>query len=100
MKKYLIILFLLFSCISFAQPPRIDSMFVDESKSELQICGDFGSPKGAIWVDSVLLQLQSWTDSFIVATIPTSGRGSAGPVVVAGRSYRSEERMLTMWGIG
>ncbi len=101
MKRNLFVVFLLLLAgASYAQPPRIDSMFVDEAKSELQINGDFGSAMGAVWVDSVELQITNWADTFIVATIPSSGKGSAGPVVVGGRGYQSEARMLTMWGMG
>ncbi len=83
-----------------AQPPRIDSMLVDEKMSELRIWGDFGSPKGAVWVDSVQLQINTWSDSLLSATIPASGKGASGLVVVAGRSIRSEGRMLTAWSMG
>jgi len=100
MTKYLILILFFFWSHSFAQPPRIDSMFVDEKTNELKVYGDFGFPKGAVWVDSIQLQINSWSDSLIIALIPSSGKGSSGLVVVGGRSYRSEGRMLTQWIMG
>jgi hypothetical protein len=97
MKKYFIILFLLSACASYGQIPRIDSMYVDEAKSELQIYGEFGSLQGQVRVDTVEMSIQSWTDSILVAAIPRKGRGSAGPVVVGSRGYQSDKRMLSLW---
>ncbi len=99
-RQIFIILFLLFAGASYAQPPHIDSMYVDEMKGELDIYGSFGSAQGKVWVDSVEPKIISWSDTFIISSIPTSGRGAAGPVIVGGRGYHSESRMLTMWGIG
>ncbi len=95
MKRFIFIFSILFACTSAAQPPRTDYMSVNEFKSELHIFGDFGTAKGAVWVDSVALQIVSWSDSVIVGSLPVSGKGSAGLVEVAGRSYRGKGRMLT-----
>ena len=83
-----------------AQPPQIDSMLVDEAKKELQIFGSFGFAKGSVWVDSVKLQIKNWSDTLIYAAISDTGRGTAGPVVVGGRGYQSESKVLTLWEIG
>lgn len=95
MKKYLIIVFLVLASASYGQPPRIDSMSVDESKSELQIHGDFGGAKGKVWIDSIESTIKSWSDSYIVVKIPDTGKGSTGGVIVGGRGYLSKIKVLS-----
>ena len=98
MMKYILIIFLICASASYAQPPRIDSMLVDESNSELLIFGVFGASQGTVNVDSIKLQIKNWTDSLIIASIPDEGKGSAGPVVVIdGLDIRSNVRMITTW---
>jgi hypothetical protein len=65
MRKYVAIFFLVLASASSAQPPLIDSMLVDEDKSDLYIYGDFGAVQGKVWVDSVEMNVRNWTDSVI-----------------------------------
>jgi hypothetical protein len=97
--KYFLLCFSLIIGLSqaYAQPPTIDSMLIDESKSTLTIHGDFGSARGKVWCDSVELPIINWLNHRIIATLPDTGKGSAGAVVVGGRSYFSKQRMITRW---
>ncbi|HET9136981.1 MAG TPA: T9SS type A sorting domain-containing protein, partial [Candidatus Kapabacteria bacterium] len=80
-----------------AQPPRIDSMRIDESKGLLSLYGDFGSVQGKVWCDSIELTIISWSNSIIVSSIPIDGKGSAGPVIVESDGIRSNIRLISMW---
>ncbi|MBS1902743.1 MAG: T9SS type A sorting domain-containing protein [Bacteroidetes bacterium] len=87
----------LLTSLCHAQPARIDSTFVDETKGELVVFGDLGATQGFVFVDSVSMPVVSWTDSVCRATIPVSGKGSAGLVEIGARGYRSDGRMLTSY---
>ena len=100
MRKEIIFLFVLWlifglPCISLCQPAVIDSVSVDELKGELIIYGELGSSKGFVFVDSVSLPITFWSDSICRATIPVSGKGSAGSVEIGARGYRSQGKMLS-----
>jgi hypothetical protein len=98
MKKYLILFSLiLFVNTSYAQAPRIDSMLVDEMKGELHIFGSFGSVQGKVTVDSVDMHVLSWADTLITTSIPDTGRGSAGGVMVEEKGIFSEMRMISLF---
>jgi hypothetical protein len=97
MKKYLILLTSLLASASYTQVPQIDSMLVDEMKSELHIFGSFGSVQGKVTVDSVDAPIKSWLDTILVASILDTGKGSAGPVVVRVGKQQSAPRMITLW---
>jgi hypothetical protein len=97
MKLSLTLIFFLIASISFAQPPRIDSLRIDESKGLLSVYGEFGSVQGKVWCDSVELGVAGWSDTIVIAAIPDTGKGSAGPVVVGARGYQSGERKITFW---
>ena len=77
----ILLLTLLLSVPAFAQQPRIDSIAVDEDKGELVLHGSFQNYSSAIvLVDSVSLAVTLASDTLIMATIPLSGKGSAGEV--------------------
>ena len=98
MRGFLTILsFLLISTAVVAQPV-IDHMVIDENKGQLQIFGSFGQTQGKVWVDSVELVISNWSDSLIIATIPDSGRGAAGVVIINDNGYNSEPGIITLWG--
>jgi hypothetical protein len=97
MRNTLILLLFLFAVSAFAQQPVIDSMLIDESKGILSVYGDFGTAQGKVWCDSVELPVLSWSASLITATIPDTGKGSAGGVVVEGIGGGSEARYITLW---
>jgi hypothetical protein len=94
MKGYFVILLLILGANALAQPPRIDSMRVDEWRRELAIYGDFGDALGVVRCDTVPLLVKTWTATTIVVSIPDTGRGSCGPVVVGARGYSSPARVL------
>jgi hypothetical protein len=80
--------------------PSIAYVAVEEVKDKLHIAGIFGSdPKsdGEVTVDGVSLDIISWTKNEIVCTIPASGKGSAGDVVVKVRNHESNPVQLTEW---
>lgn len=98
MKKYIIIVFALCAGASYAQQPRIDSMLIDGMKSELHVYGSFGSNLGKVWVDSVDMAVKNWTDTVISTSIPDTGRGSAGPVLVQNAiGTFTGERMISVF---
>lgn len=98
MKKTVILAaFLLITTALRAQPPVIDSMLIDESKGVLSVYGDFGNAQGKVWCDSVELPVVSWSAALITATIPDTGKGSAGGVVVGARGDQNVERFITSW---
>ena len=86
---------LCFCSICSAQPATIDSISVDETKGELVVWGNLGVSQGFVFVDSLSLPITFWSDSVCRATIPVSGKGSAGLVEIGAKGYRSEGKMLT-----
>lgn len=81
-------------CVSIAQPV-LDSIDINESTSEMLLHGSFGSASGAITVDGVPATIQSWSEQQITASIPSGGKGSAGPVVVTSPGGSTKPRMIT-----
>ena len=78
-----LLLALLLSTPCLAQQPRIDSIAVDEDKDELVLYGNFQNSASAIvLVDSVSLLVTLASDLLLRATIPESGKGSAGWVSI------------------
>jgi hypothetical protein len=96
MWKYAILISLLLCASSvFAQKPVIDSMTVNEDSSWLVIHGSFGLSQGSITIDSVSLPIAFWSDSLVEATIPDTGAGSYGAVVVMGNGLVSDTEILS-----
>jgi hypothetical protein len=96
-RPLILAIILLLASKASAQPPVIDSMLIDESKGILSVYGSFGSAQGKVWCDSVELSVLSWSDSLVTATIPDTGKGSAGAVELSNSNGTSEKRMLTQW---
>jgi hypothetical protein len=96
MKKYVLIFIFLFAGVNFAQVPEIDSMLIDEMKSELNIYGSFGSVKGKVTIDSVEMPIVAWSDSLLILSIPDTGKGNSGPVIVFNKGFQSPPRIITM----
>ena len=97
MRNTLILLLALFAGTTFAQAPVIDSMLIDESKGILSVYGDFGSAQGKVWCDSVELPVLSWSATLVTATIPDTGKGSVGGVIVESGGLFSNMRIITFW---
>ncbi|MBK9115344.1 MAG: hypothetical protein IPM22_06820 [Betaproteobacteria bacterium] len=87
---------------STAQPilaPSIQYVTVDEWEGLLTLTGDFGSPTPKVTVGGRELNLKQWSNSKIVAELPSSGAGSSGDVIVEVQGIRSNARQLTKWTI-
>lgn len=93
-----VLLLLAFLAIpAFGQPTVIDSMLIDEGKGVLSVYGSFGPVQGKVWCDSVELPVLTWSDTLVTATIPDTGRGSAGGVVVEVIGGNTDMKILTCW---
>jgi hypothetical protein len=84
--------------------PSIKFLTVDESTQKMTLNGIFGpDPKavvggtGSVTIDSIVAPYTSWTKSTIECTIPKSGRGSAGDVIVTAFGHPSNTVQLTEW---
>src|SRR6202040_2472417 len=88
------------SAPTFAQQPRIDSIYIDESKGVLMVHGAFNNPSAAnVFLDTVQLPIVSFSDTLLGANIPVSGPGSCGPVKVMINGKESNQRLITYWHI-
>lgn len=100
MKKYLVIILLLIAGASFAQPPRIDSMFVPGPDNDsIYIHGKFGSLPGRIFLDTSEIQVYTWTDTIITANLLPlfiKDKPSCGPVTVDVGGIISNPRTLSV----
>jgi hypothetical protein len=82
--------------------PSIQSLHVDEAQGTLTLSGVFGPDPGSggqVTVNGTKLSLTGggWTPNFITCTLPASGAGSTGPVLVTVRGHQSNPRQLTGW---
>jgi hypothetical protein len=84
----------LFAAICVGQN-RLDVLEVDEVNGRLLARGHF-EDQVAVEVEGIRLQLVSWSDSLIVSTIPVSGPGSGGRVILHVGSD-SLSRILTVY---
>ncbi|MDP4220024.1 MAG: T9SS type A sorting domain-containing protein [Bacteroidota bacterium] len=91
---------LFFSAPALAQQPRIDSIAVDEDKGELVLHGNFqNSSSAVVLVDSAPLPIVTASDTLMRATIPDSGKGSAGWVSMTVNGSQSNKKLLTYFHI-
>jgi len=80
--------------------PTIEKMEIDEYTSLLQIHGSFGSERGKVTVDDKeITNISEWSPVLIMCTIPETGTGSAGDVIVSVRDLKSNPVPLTIWDI-
>src|SRR5579871_6669163 len=93
----LITLCCVISASAYAQAPVIDHLWIDDPTGTLTIVGSFGRDSGSILIDSVQPRVKHWSADTIICTIPDSGRGSCGPVLVLNSHGKSEGRLLTEW---
>ncbi len=97
MWKYALLILILTSASSLrAQKPVIDSMIVNEDSSQLSIYGSFGNTPGEITVNGDTLKILQWNDTMLIASIPDTGIGSAGPMVVQTQFGISDTNMLSV----
>ncbi len=95
--RYIIIIgiLFLFSAPLVTQAQHIDSIVIDESKGILSLHGKFGITHGFVFIDSVIMPIQSWSDSLIGVYIPDTGKGSSGWVQVSKGANISNQKLLT-----
>lgn len=78
--------------------PSIKRMQVDESEDKLHLHGHFGTEPGTVKVDGTAVAAQ-WAADHLVCTLPRTGAGASGDVVVEVRSVKSNARQLTEWPV-
>lgn len=76
---------------------RIDALEVREDSSILVIKGAFTQQPPTVWVNGMEMKVSRYNDSVIECPIPSSGKGSCGPVLVACGNEISNFRKLTGW---
>lgn len=79
--------------------PSIRYATVDEYADQLTLTGEFGTRRGKVTVGGTELAIRSWSATRIDATLPLTGSGSSGDVVVEVDRVRSNARQLTEWAI-
>ncbi|MBT1706635.1 hypothetical protein KK062_00290 [Fulvivirgaceae bacterium PWU5] len=85
----------------FVLTPSIAYLEMYEYFDWLYIRGIFGDDPGAsertVTIDGVKVEVVDWSRDQIQCKIPSSGKGSAGDVVVTIRDHESNPRRLTEW---
>jgi hypothetical protein len=82
--------------------PSIEQVLIDEYAEKAILLGTFGEPdpsERAVLIGGIEAQVAAgdWTPTKIKATLPQSGPGSAGDVVVIVRAHKSNVRRITTW---
>ncbi|MEA2554074.1 MAG: hypothetical protein QOJ65_2250 [Fimbriimonadaceae bacterium] len=80
--------------------PSIMNMFVVEGQDTLVIGGAFGADPGTdrlVTVGGTPVTVKTWEPGTITCTIPASGAGSSGDVVVRSKNRRSNTVQLSDW---
>lgn len=79
-------------------------LLVDEPAGTLKLTGCFGETQGKVTVGVTNLTVKSWASDAIVCTLPSTGPGSNGDVVVeipstTGALKKTKARQLTEWNV-
>jgi len=82
----------------------LGQLLVDEPGATLKLTGCFGDAQGKVTVGVTPLAVKSWASDAIVCTLPLTGPGSNGDVVVevpspTGAPKNTNVRQLTEWDI-
>jgi len=77
--------------------PTIQNLVVKGYERELQISGDFGSDQGTVTINGVPATITSWSSNLIKVTLPDSGAGAYGDVIVEVRGLKSTPVQLSHW---
>jgi len=77
--------------------PTIEFLMMNEPSDELWIEGKFGDQQGTVTVDGIGVAIADWTNEEIKVTLPKTGQGSAGDVIVTVHGKESNKRRLTKW---
>lgn len=78
--------------------PSVAYVLVDESKDQAILKGIFGTPPEsdrAVLIGGLEAAVQSWEKDKIVVSLPRTGTGSSGDVVVSVRAHQSNIRRIT-----
>jgi hypothetical protein len=101
-RKYVIVICLSFLALSLsatralAQIPSISWLYMDELARTLYIHGsNFGTQTGGVHVNNFSRPALSWSDTLATCSMPDSGDGYAGGVILANRFGSSKERVLS-----
>ncbi|HMG93426.1 MAG TPA: hypothetical protein VK589_25385 [Chryseolinea sp.] len=83
--------------------PSIEYIDMVDSYSEMRIKGLFGEnpgkTDGIVTVDGVAVPWDEWSEDLIVCTLPDTGPGSSGDVIVSVRGNKSNVVPLSEWTI-
>jgi hypothetical protein len=80
--------------------PTISRVFVNEYDKQAILLGTFGLPPAsdrAVLIGGIEATVVSWAEDKILCTLPESGTGSSGDVVVIVRAHKSNVRRITEW---
>lgn len=80
--------------------PSLAYVLVDEPNDQAILKGIFGTPPEsdrAVLIGGLEAAVQSWDKDKIVVTLPRTGTGSSGDVVVSVRAHQSNVRRITEW---
>jgi hypothetical protein len=76
---------------------RTDSLRILEEQDLLELFGAFPVIPGDVHIDEIPQRILHWSSSKIVCSIPDTGKGSAGPVVISSLTHKTEPRNITLW---
>lgn len=77
--------------------PTIQNLVVKGYERELQVNGDFGSKQGTVTINQTPVSVTSWTPALIKVSLPDSGPGAYGNVVVEVNGLKSPAVQLSQW---
>jgi hypothetical protein len=77
--------------------PSIAELVVFETLEELHLLGYFGARQGSVKINGHAVTVKSWKQDTVTVALPSSGPGSAGPVVVEVDGRQSNTVPLTEW---
>jgi len=77
--------------------PSVANLVVFETLEELHLLGYFGAKQGSVTINGHAVTVKSWEPGTVKVELPSSGPGSAGPVVVEVDGRHSNTVPLTEW---
>lgn len=77
--------------------PSIYHLQPNEELHQLSITGRFGGIQGTVTIGGTPVTVKTWAPAMIVTSLPDSGAGASGDVVVSVKGHPSNKARLTMW---